>query len=400
MEVQSCWGHFLLVSSTLSIYPTTTSSVIKSRLSEHTRECDLYLPLPPTMSQRDELYNIDTLLKDVQHGDMSSSGESSCDYPSTTDSLYAPPSSQTLHCVAQKRRKSQYASLRDIPPLSLDGAGGPTADPGASTSFKTPSCTVSSAHFDPCYSRYEVSEASTQSLSECLPRDSHWVLNRDPPPLIMSSPMDGKPRIRLQQKPTRANIYFTDPSAQKKQRQPMTNLQAQLDEKRLVNTVLNDAAQQVKVALEDSSNAQKRNGSTPPSLQPLVVSGQSAFTQYRSDLEAPPPGKKLAGSIRLPNCYTCMCNETARHLHDIKEENRHGETLERQAEEQLQQRRKQDRQRLRTQEELRRQTQSTWYRPGSPVVRRTPTTTWIEDVRNVCSIPSTTVSSAFTTSLE
>ena len=78
-----------------------------------------------------------------------------------------------------------------------------------------------------------------------------------------------------------------------------------------------------------------------------------------------------------------MYNGAARHLHDIKDEKRHKEHLERRAEEELLQNRKQEQGRLRAKEEYRRQTQSMRYGTRTPVIARTPTTTWIEDAHDV-----------------
>jgi hypothetical protein len=353
-----------------------------SRQSEHSREWSLYCSYDSRLSlkteptpQEDELYGSDTLSTDVQHDDMTSSRESSL----TSDSLYAPPSPRTLRCVAQNRAVSQYTSLRDVPPLSLDGAGDAAAHRGTSTFNKAPSALLPSALSNPCYNKYEISTAPTHPLSDSIPKGSLRMMNRDPPPRIVSSytPMDGNSRVRLKEKPTRAKIDFTDPFAEKKQEQPMVNLRATLDEKQRVNAKLDDVTQQFQNNFEEFSEAKKHDRCNLLLTQPLIVNGQSASNHHRSVLEAPPPGRVLAGSLHLPNCYTCMYNETARHLHDIEEETRHKGLLEKQAEEHLLQRRK------REQENLRHQTPSTWYWPGIPIVARTPTTTWIEDVHDV-----------------
>lgn len=359
-----------------------------SRQSEHSREwssyCSYNFHLPPKtepLSQQAELYDSDTLSTDVLHNDMSAGRESS----STSDSLYAPPSPRTLRCVAHNRSTSQYISLCDVPPLRLDGSSDAAVHCETSTSNRAPSTVFPPTQSYPYYSSRGTPAAPALLPSDPIPKGSLRVLNRDPPPLIVSSstPLDGNSWIRLKVKPTRATIGSTNLFTEEMQKRPIANLQAHLNEKRRVNAELDDVTQQLQRAFKDFSEAQERDGSKQLA-SPLIINGQSASAQCRSVFDAPPPGKVLAGAIRLPNCYSCMCNETARHLHDIEDENRYKENLERQAEEQLLQRRKREKERLRAQEELRRQTQSTWSGPGSPIIARTPTMTWIEDVRDTC----------------
>ncbi|KAF3050465.1 hypothetical protein E8E11_010643 [Didymella keratinophila] len=331
-----------------------------SRQPEHSSEWSLYFSydscLPPkTVStpQEDELYDSDTLSTDVQNGDMSSSRESS----STADSLYAMPSPRTRRYIAQNSQiKSEYTSLRDVPPLSLDGASDPAAHRGTSMSSKTPSTALPPALYRPCYNKYEGSFVPAESLS------------------------DGTSKIRLKEKSTRGTIGFTNPCVEKKQEHPMASLEATLTEKRGVNAELDDMTQQLQNVFKEFHKAEKLGKQL--SSQSPIADGQSTCTGYRSVFDAPPSRKVLAGSLRLPNCYTYMYNGAARHLHDIEEEKRHKETLERRAEDEILQRRKQEQERLRAQEELRCQTQSMGYGTRTPVIARTPTTTWIEDAHD------------------
>jgi len=363
-----------------------------SRQPEHSPEWSLYCSYDSRLSpktvftpQEDELYDSDTLSTDVQNGDMSSSRESS----STADSLYAMPSPRTLRYIAQNpQKKSEYTSLHDVPLLSLDGASDPAAHRGTPLSSKAPSTILPPALSNPCYNKYESSFAPAESLSGTIPKGPLRVVNGDPTLLIASSSAvtDGTSRIRLKEKSTRGTIEFTNPFVEKKQEYPMASLQATPTEKRRVNAELDDMTQQLQNAFKEFHETEKLG--IQLSSQSPIANGQSSSTGYRSVFGAPPPGKVLAGSLRLPNCYTCMYNGAARHLHNIEEEKRHKETLERRAEEELLQRRRQEQERLRAQEELRRQTQSMWYGTRAPVIARTPTTTWIEDAHNVRNLRS------------
>lgn len=139
-------------------------------------------------------------------------------------------------------------------------------------------------------------------------------MNGDPQPLIISSsaPVEGNSRVRLKKKPIRKKIGFTDPFTNQKLNQLSVGLQIQLDEKQALNTELDDVTQQLKDAFKSFSEAQSHDEGRQPSSQPLSVRGQPESTQYRSVFENSPPGKVLAGEIRLPNCYTCMYNANER----------------------------------------------------------------------------------------
>ncbi|KAL1651835.1 hypothetical protein SLS61_005206 [Didymella pomorum] len=297
---------------------------------------DFRLPLKTELTpQEDELYDSDALPTDVLNGDMSSSRESS----STSDSLYAIPPPRIMRTIARNRQNSEHFSIRDVPPLSLDG----TSD--------------SAAHHRTCPLR---------------------VVNEDLTPFITSSSTvtDWTSRIRLKEKSARVTINFTNPFAEQKQERPMASLQAAVNEKRKVNAELDDMTQQLQNAFKEFHKAEKLG--TQLCSQSPIAKGQPTPTEYHSIFAAPPPGKILAGSLRLPDCYTCI-----RHLHEIMDEKRHEEHLERRAEEELLQKRKQEQEHLRAQKEYRRQTRSMRYWTSTPVIARTPTTTWIEDAQDV-----------------
>lgn len=223
-----------------------------------------------------------------------------------------------------------------------------------------------------------------------MPRCPLRVVNEDLTPFITSSSTvtDWTSRIRLKQKSARVTINFTNPFAEQKQERPMASLQAAVNEKRKVNAELDDMTQQLQNAFKEFHKAEKLG--TQLCSQSPIAKGQPTPTEYHSIFAAPPPGKILAGSLRLPDCYTCI-----RHLHEIMDEKRHEEHLERRAEEELLQKRKQEQEHLRAQKEYRRQTRSMRYWTSTPVIARTPTTTWIEDaqdVRDLRSNPSIQVS--------
>ncbi|KAF3037776.1 hypothetical protein E8E12_002932 [Didymella heteroderae] len=372
------------------------------------------------MFDQDEFYNSDTLSMAIQQDDMSSSHASS----SNPDSLYAPPSPRTLHCVAQKDLVSHYTSLRNVLPLSLNGASDPAAQGETPKSTNALQTFLPLPHSDPSYDMYQATVEPTKSSPEPLSSGSFRVVSRDPPPVTISSctPIDGNSRIRLKEKSTRAKIDLTDPFAEEKYEQPVVSLQARLSEKRKHNSDLRDISRKLGTAFtakkshnsegpapvaskiwcyEHYTNdtcfgeAKRREGSKYVSSQPPIVNGQSTRAQLRPFTDFPPSGKVLAGTLRLPNCYTCTYNENARHVHDIEEENRYRQILKSRAEEQ---RKEQGKNRLRVQEERwRRQTQTEWCWSGpaakSSVVMSSPTATWIEDVSDMRSNPSTSARS-------
>lgn len=113
-----------------------------SRQPEHSQEWSLYcsydfrLPLKTELTpQEDELYDSDALSTDVLNDDMSSSRESS----STSDSLYAIPPPRIMRTIARNRQNSEHFSIRDVPPLSLDGTSDSAAHHRTSATNKAPS---------------------------------------------------------------------------------------------------------------------------------------------------------------------------------------------------------------------------------------------------------------------
>ncbi|KAF1930110.1 uncharacterized protein M421DRAFT_3865 [Didymella exigua CBS 183.55] len=319
---------------------------------------------------------------------------------SSSDSLYAPPSPPNLRRVAQVAPVSHYTSLHDVPPLSLNGAIDPTAHRGMPTSTKISPTIVRPPPSSHCYQR---PAGLTCPLPEPVHRDILRVVNRYPPPLSASSStlIDGHSRIHLKGKPTRGKIDFTDPFAEKKYEQPKTDFQAPMSEKRKLNADLCDVARRLETAF-GAEKCQQNRGLTPTvetswcnkhyNYDTCIATAEkrdgfkclSPLTPAVSDF--PPPGRVWAGTIRLPNCHSCKNNWSIRHLHGIEEERVHQESRKRQAEEQ---KKEQERQRLRAEEErLRRETQTTRFWPDrsavkSPLIVRSPTTTWVEDVRAV-----------------
>lgn len=367
--------------------------------SEHHKEWSLYcsydssrLQATERTSPQEKFPNSDTLSTDTQRDDMSSRPASS----SSSDSLYAPPSPPTLRRIAQTAPSTQYTSLRDVPPLSLDrrrGAVDHTAHRGIPISPKTPP-TVLSPPESYCYQHPAGLTHPLPDPVNPVPRGPLRVVNRDPPPLgdSSSTPIDGHSRIRLKARSARSKMDFTDPFAEKKDepKDGLAKIQAALSERRKVDADLQNVTDKLETAFKEGKS--QNSGGVAPSVRQSWCDRYSAVqTAYPSkqlnygspSFNPPPEGMVWAGLIRLPDCHICQKGWDLGHLHSVEEELPQQDLSKKQAEEK---KKEQEKERLRVEEEkLKRVTEMTWHWPNkisvkSPVNVRSPTTTSIKDV--------------------